>query len=242
MGVFMRITAFNGSHYSGRSNTQLMVDEFLGGASEAGATTESISLLDYNIRHCNHCMDCFAEGQCSVKDDMPGLIRKFLDSDMVVFASPLYMDMVSSVMKAFIDRLLPLLDPHFELDENGEYRHYKRHVKYPDFIILSNGHMPEQSQFQAVKLYMARLARSMHTEVIAEIYRSAGGLLTSEEDAFKPAVNKYKEFLRQAGRDIVLQGRISDETVERLSRDLVPAKEYIAYANKMWDKLLHAKV
>jgi multimeric flavodoxin WrbA len=238
----MRITAFNGSHYKGKSNTEVMVDEFLAGASEAGAKTESILLVDYNIRHCTHCMDCFATGECSTQDDMPALIKKFADSDIAIFASPLYMDMVSSVLKAFIDRLLPLLDPHFEKDEHGEFRHSKRRAKYPDFIVMSNGHMPEQSQFQAVQLYMSRLARTMHTRIIAEVYRSTGGLLSSEEEAFKPAAHQYKELLREAGREIVLQGRISESTANNLAKELVPTGEYIAYANKMWDKLLHAGV
>ena len=242
MGVLMKITAFNGSHYKGKSNTEVMVDEFLEGASQAGAKTESILLIEYNIRHCTQCMDCFSQGHCSVPDDMPRLIQKFVNSDIVVLATPLYMDMVSSVLKAFIDRLLPLLDPHFEKDENGEYRHYKRNVKYPEFVVISNGHMPERSQFQAVRLYMSRLARTMHTRVIGEIYRSTGGLLTTEEEAFRPAVNKYKQYLQQAGRDIALRGRISDETAQQLETDLVPVNEYINYANRMWDKLLHTNV
>jgi multimeric flavodoxin WrbA len=242
MGASMKITAFNGSHYKGKSNTQLMVEEFLAGAAEAGAQTESILLIDRDVRPCTRCMECFAEGHCSLKDDMPSLIQKFVNSDVVVLATPLYMDMVSGLMKTFIDRLLPLLDPHFEKDERGEYRHTARYERRADFVVISNGHMPEESQFQAVRLFMARFARSLHTQVIGEIYRSAGGLLNSEEAAFKAAVKAYKQLLRDAGSELVLKGRISERTASELEKDLVPVDKYIAYANRMWDKLLHVSV
>ena len=242
MGVNMKITAFNGSHYKGKSNTQLMVGDFLAGASEAGADTESILLIDSDVRPCTRCMECFAQGHCQLKDDMSSLTKKFRDSDIVIFASPLYMDMVSGLMKTFIDRLLPLLDPHFVQDEHGEYRHMRRHERYPDFVVMSNGHMPEMSQFQAVRLFMSRFARTMHTQVIAQIYRSAGGLLNSEEESFRPAVKAYRQLLREAGRELVLKGRISDQTARELEKELVPIDEYISYANKMWDKILHAGV
>jgi multimeric flavodoxin WrbA len=236
----MKITVFNGSHFKGKGNTQLMVEEFLAGASEAGAKTESIPLIDTNIKPCTNCMECAIEGHCSLKDEMASLIQKFMGSDVAVFATPIYMDMVSGIMKTFIDRLLPLLDPHFEKDEHGQYRHSARHQSYPDFVVISNGHMPEQSQFQAISLFMARFARTMHTQVIAEIYRTTGGLLTSEEESFQQPAKLYRQLLRQAGRELVLKGRISDSTAEQLKKDLVPVGEYIAYANKMWDRLLHA--
>jgi multimeric flavodoxin WrbA len=238
----MKITVFNGSHYRGKSNTQLMVDEFLAGASAAGAKTESIRLIDRNVQPCTTCTKCFVDGICPIEDDMPLLIQKFLDSDIVVFAAPLYMDMVSGLTKIFIDRLMPLLDPHFEQDENGEYRHFKRNNKFPDLAVISNGHMPEQTQFQVIKLFMARLARSLHTQVVAEIYRSSGGILNSDDEAFKPAIRAYRQLLREAGRELVTKGRITDHTSALLERDIVPVEEYITYANKMWDKLLNVGV
>jgi len=236
----MKITAFNGSQWGGKSNTQFMVDEFLSGACDCGARVESISLVDRVVKPCTGCFDCFGDkhGRCPIKDDMPALIKKFVNSKIAVLATPVYMDGVTGLMKTFIDRLLPVLQPYFEQDENGEFRHGTRHLTMPTFVIIANAHMPEDSHFQVVKLFMHRLARSFHTKIVAEIYRGTGGLLRSQEEHFKPYIRYYKQLLRDAGQELVLTGHISFHTQQELNKPLVPTDEYIDYANRMWDKLL----
>ena len=54
----MKITAFNGSPRAEKGNTNLVVEEFLRGAREAGADTENISLAKMNIKPCINCFTC----------------------------------------------------------------------------------------------------------------------------------------------------------------------------------------
>ncbi len=236
----MKITSFNGSPWGADSNTQIMVDEFLAGAGEAGAKTERILLQQWNIKPCNGCFDCLVKtpGKCSVKDDMAKLLKKFMTSDIVVFATPLYIDNVTGIMKMFMARLAQLLDSHFEKAPDGEYRHSKRYEKYPKFAVIANGHMPEQSTFEVLRLLFRRVARSLHTELVAEVYRGAGGLLRSEEFAFKPVIKQYKQLLHKAGFELVKNGRISNQTAEELEKPMIDPDQYVEYANKQWDKLL----
>ena len=56
---------------------------------------------------------------------MAELRSKYVAADIVVFATPLYVDNVTGMMKNFMDRLVTLADPYFEKDENGQYRHVK---------------------------------------------------------------------------------------------------------------------
>lgn len=236
----MKITSFNASPWAADSNTQIMVDEFLAGAREAGAKTERFLLQQWNIRPCKGCFDCLVKtpGKCSVKDDMPKLLKKFMASDIVVFATPLYIENVTGIMKIFMDRFAPLWDSHFEKAPDGEYRHRKRYRKYPKFVVFANGHMPEQNIFQVLRLLFRRFARSMHTEVVAEVYRAAGGLLRSQDLTFKPMINRYKQLLRKAGFELVQNGRISDQTAEDMEKPMIEPDEYAEYANRQWDKLL----
>ena len=134
----MKITVFSGSHKGREGNTLIMVEEFLKGAEEAGAETENIILTEKNIGYCKGKFECWLKtpGSCKMRDDMDNLIPKFMTSDIVVFACPVYFDNVPALMKNFIDRLAPVLLPHFEEDEQGEYRHAKRYVKYPKFIVF----------------------------------------------------------------------------------------------------------
>ncbi len=236
----MKITVFNGSSRGGRGNTHVIVEAFLRGANEAGAEVENIFLVEKNIKNCLGCFDCWTKtpGKCIIKDDMKELLSKFMNSDIVVFATPLYVDNVSGMMKNFMDRLIPLLDPHFEKDEQGEIRHKKRYGNFPQIAVISNCGFPEQSHFQVLSLLFKRIARNMHSKIIAEIYRGEGEILNQKILILKPFIMRYKKLLRKAGKELVENLRISEDTIAKLEKPIIPYGQYIKGGNKNWDKLL----
>lgn len=239
----MKITVFSGSHKGGEGNTLLMVEEFLKGAEEAGAETENIFLAEKNLRYCKGKFECWLKtpGKCTIRDDMDDMLPTFMDSDVVVFAFPVYFDNVPAVMKNFIDRLTPVLLPHFEEDEAGEYRHAKRYGSYPKIVVLSNCGLPGQANFQVVSPFFKRLARNLHTEIIGEIYRDEGEILNVGNLLVKPLVSRYKKLLRCAGRSVVENLEISSELREKLEKSIVPAHLYIQFGNEEWDRLIEKR-
>ena len=232
----MKITAFNGSPRGKSGNTHIIVEEFLKGAEEAGAETENILLNRKKIRECIGCFDCWTKtpGKCIIKDDMDELTEKFVSSDIVVIATPLYVDNVSGLMKIFMDRMIPIFEPYFVKDENGETRHKKRYKKYPKIVIISNCGFPEQSHFQVLKLLFRRVARNLHTEVIGEIYRGEGEILKNENPLIKPFIRKYLHFVKKAGEEIANNGKISENTQKKLEKPIIPYRLYFTGANKSW--------
>jgi len=239
----IKITAFNGSPRGKKSNTHRMVGEFLAGDEKAGAEVENIFLIKKKIKFCHGCFDCWTKtpGKCIFNDDMDELLKKFIESDVVVIATPVYVDNVSGIMKNFMDRLIPLVDPHFEHDESGETRHTKRFEKYPKIVIVSNCGFPEQSHFQVLELLVHRIARNMHSEVIAEIYQSVGEILSVKNIMLKPLINRYYKLLRKAGKEAVTEMKLSEETRAKLEKPIVPMEKYSQGANKRWDKLSEIK-
>jgi len=237
------ITVFNGSPRAEKSNTHVMVEEFLKGAQEAGADVENIFLAKKKIKPCRGCFTCWIKtpGQCVAKDDMEEMIPKFVNSDVVVFATPVYVDNVTGTMKNFMDRLVPLADPHFEKDEYGEYRHTKKQEKTPNIMVIANCGFPEQSHFQVLRLLFKRIARNMHSEVVGEIYRGGGEILKIDNLLLKPFLAGYKKLLREAGREIVEKSRLSKETINKLEKPIIPYDLYIDGANKELNKLLAGK-
>lgn len=240
----MKITAFNGSPKAERGNTHVIVEAFLGGAHEAGADVETVFIAKKKIKPCTGCYACWMKtpGKCAQNDDMEELLGTFVSSDIVVFATPLYVDNVSGLMKNFLDRLIPIADPHWEKDENGESRHLRRHEKPTRFAVISNCGFPEQSQFQVLRLYFRRVARNMSGALVAEIYRGGGALLTSPEPSLQPFIASYKEAVRKAGREVAEQLKLSPETAARLEKPLMPignfADEYLKRANQRVDEIL----
>ncbi|PKK85889.1 MAG: flavodoxin family protein [Thermoplasmata archaeon HGW-Thermoplasmata-1] len=233
----MRIIVFNASPKAEQSATHFMAEPLLEGAAGAGAEVENVFLSKKNIRHCIGCFDCWFKtpGACCIKDDMGELLSKFSSADIAVFASPLYVDNVSGLMKTFIDRLIPLVDCHFSKDESGECRHGARIAKYPRIAVMSNAGFPEIAHFQVLSHYFKRMARNMHSEVVAEIYRGAGPLLTSGLPIAKPFVSAYRRLLVQAGAELAESAQISPKTQRKLDRPLVPDILYIKGVNHHFD-------
>ncbi len=236
----MKMTIFNGSPHAENGNTHCMVESFSKGAIQAGAHVENVFLAQKEIHPCRGCFACWIKtpGQCVIQDDMAELIEKFTRSDVVVFATPLYVDNVTGIMKNFMDRIIPIADPHFDKDEGGECVHQSRYENTPKLVVISNCGFPEQSHFQVLELLFKRIARNLRTHVIGEIYRAGGALLKDAPLILKPLVHKYKTLLQTAGREIVERQQLSDEIKSKLHEPLVSADRYIAGANEHFDKLL----
>jgi multimeric flavodoxin WrbA len=239
----MKITIFNGSPRGKKGNTHFMVKEFSKGAEQAKAEVENVFLVKKKIRPCRGCFTCWIKtpGKCVIKDDMAELIQKLCESDIVVFATPVYIDNVTGIMKNFMDRLIPVLDPHFAKDEGGECVHVSRYEKPAKLVIISNCGFPEQSHFHVLELLFKRIARNMRSEVIGEIYRSGGAILREAPVILRPVISKYKKLLQLAGMEIVEKQRLSEETRLKLEKPLISDEQYITAANEYFDVLL-AKV
>ena len=88
-------------------NSDVLCNEFLKGAIDAGHQAEKIFLKDKKINFCAGCGYC-AENDyqgCAQKDDMNEILDKMFDADTIVFATPIYFYAISGQMKTFIDRV-----------------------------------------------------------------------------------------------------------------------------------------
>ena len=86
----MRIAILNGSPR--KENTAAMIEAFREGAEEAGHEVEVFHVGKKKINGCLACEYCHTkgEGKCIQKDDLEKIMPAYLESDMVVFASPIY--------------------------------------------------------------------------------------------------------------------------------------------------------
>lgn len=85
-------------------NSDLLCDEFMKGAVEAGHLVEKIRVADKNIGYCRACYGCKDTGVCVIKDDMAEVLQKMIDADVLVLASPVYFYSIDAQLKAVIDR------------------------------------------------------------------------------------------------------------------------------------------
>jgi multimeric flavodoxin WrbA len=229
----MRIFAINSSPRSGgQSKTELMLNHLVKGMQEAGADVDIVNLREKNIKNCIGCFTCWTKtpGKCLHKDDMTKeLFPKWLESDMVVYATPLYYHFINSTMSTFLERTLPAIQPFFERDQGKTY-HPLRH-KVPSIVLLSVCGFPEESEFDALSEFVHR-TRHKDVKIVAEIYRSAAETMTS--GFLQDKTNDILEATELAGKELVLTKTVSPETTARIRQPLIDPQIFADMGNIYW--------
>jgi multimeric flavodoxin WrbA len=86
-------------------NSDLLCDQFIIGAKEAGNQAEKIFLRDKEINYCLACDTCKGNGgDCEQDDDMANVLDKIIAADVIVMATPVYFYTMNAQMKTLIDR------------------------------------------------------------------------------------------------------------------------------------------
>ena len=153
-----------------------------------GHRVEHMQLRGKKIADCRGCFSCWLQtpGSCIFKDDHVDFLKILLQSDLVLFASPLILGFPSGLLKTTIDRFIPQALPYIELDEHGECRHPLRYEKTPLMGLL---YEPEddtdQEDIRIITFAFERFARNAHTrflfarsleDTFEEVYHAAADL------------------------------------------------------------------
>ena len=88
-------------------NSDILCDQFMKGALEAGHKVEKIALREKNIHPCLGCGACESTHRCVQKDDMAAVLDRLVEADVIVMATPVYFYTMSAQMKMLIDRTVP---------------------------------------------------------------------------------------------------------------------------------------
>jgi len=227
----MKILSINSSpRTGGESKTELMLNYLVEGMQEAGAEVEVVNLREKKIKYCIGCFTCWTKtpGNCIHKDDMTKeLFPKWLKSDLVVYATPLYHYTVNAEMKAFIERTLPVLEPFFEQRDNRTV-HPLRQTP-PDAVVLSVAGFLEMSVFDQLSNYV-QLLFGRNRRLLAEIYRPAAEMLSRIEDKKEEVF----EATIQAGRELVTSRQVSTETLNQIQQPIIDFQTFAQMGNLFW--------
>ena len=85
-------------------NTEILMQEALKSAEEAGAEVEMFTVAGKTVYPCDACDSCRKTGKCKIEDDMEPLYDKMLEADGIIFGSPVYFWSITAQAKIIIDR------------------------------------------------------------------------------------------------------------------------------------------
>jgi multimeric flavodoxin WrbA len=96
-------------------NTEILLDLALEEAKKNGASISKIPLKGKAIAPCNGCEKCLKTGKCVIKDDMQKIYNKMLESEGIIWATPVYFWSMSGQTKTVMDRTYALSFPRLQL-------------------------------------------------------------------------------------------------------------------------------
>ncbi len=224
----MNVLAINGSPHMDEGNTALILNPFLEGMKEAGANVEIFYTRKLNIGPCLGDMSCWFKnpGECGQKDDMQMLFPKFKEADVIVWASPVYYAGITGPLKNLMDRQLPL----HVMGEMGP--------KKQKAVLVSTCGAWELSMFDPLLVQMKAIYDPGGSTEFA------GALLRPMADGMKEMIKAGESALvegifkaaREAGRQLVKEGRIAEDTQKAVSKELMPRDAYYKAAKEMMEQ------
>ena len=125
-------------------------------------------LREMNIRHCLGCFGCWIKtpGECVISDAACDIARAVVQSDLVVYLTPITFGGYSSELKKALDRVICTIAPDFTTI-NGETHHRRRYKRYPRLLGVGLlDHADDQSE-RIFRALIGRNAINMHAPASA---------------------------------------------------------------------------
>jgi multimeric flavodoxin WrbA len=163
----MKITILNGENRPNNSGLATYISEFATESSRLGNPTQIFTLSDMDLKFCTGCWSCWVKtpGVCSQKDEGEIIFKEVINSDLLIFASPIIAGFTSAELKKITDRLIVLIHPYIQV-RNNECHHQKRYETYPNIgLILELGNETDEEDIQITTDIYKRLALNFHSEL-----------------------------------------------------------------------------
>ncbi len=229
----MKVLAINGSPHGEKGNTDLILEPFLEGMKQAGAEVSLLYTKKMKINPCLGEHNCWFKtpGVCSQKDDMQELLPRLMEVEVLVLATPLYVDGMTGPLKNFLDRVIPIGDPIIEL-RNGHCRHRARkEIKDGKLVLVSNCGFWELDNFDPLVVHLQAVSKNLGREFAGALLRPHGPALKAMMNQGMP-VHDVLDAAKEAGRQLVADGRMKPDTLKIVSRELLPLQMYVNIANQ----------
>ena len=112
--------------------------------------TELIEVGTDNLTFCMGCFGCWIKkpGECVINDLMAQINESSMNSNVVIYLSPIIFGQFSANIKNAIDRSIPNMLPFFETRPDGSTMHPSRYDSIPSQIIIGYGDMVSEEDKQ----------------------------------------------------------------------------------------------
>lgn len=96
-----------------KGNTIQLVQTLIDVLIKKGHSVRTLHLNDLKISPCQGCYACLEDGSCKINDDMKKVRQYIQESDIIVYATPIYWFGPSAQLKLALDRSIAFMDSDY---------------------------------------------------------------------------------------------------------------------------------
>lgn len=223
----LNVVAVNGSPKKEKGRTAMILNPFLQGLKDQGATIDLFYASQLKVKPCS-CgrLYCWNEkpGECILQDSMQAIYPKLRNANLLVLATPIYIPLPGDIQN-FINRLTPLLEPDIKFREGRTRAHMRDDVLIEKMVLVASGGWWEKENFDTVIRIVEELAAVSSVAFGGAVIRphsqrmTKGGQLTKDGE-------EVVSTIRIAAHQLIELGEIRGETLEAIQRPLVSKEAF----------------
>jgi multimeric flavodoxin WrbA len=237
----MKILAINASHRGDQGYTRYLLDLLGEGAVAEGAGFEVVTLARLRLNRCLACGVCQQGVRFPIdpdsfsphcvwdaRDDVHAVFSKMAAADLLVYATPVQVFGISSLMKTFLDRLYAAASSsELCLARSGLLFHFVDHriASKPFVSLICCDNLEADTPKNAID-YFRTFSRFMDAPLVGELVRNGGVLVghgrDPEADQRFPRIREIYAAYQEAGRDLTRYGRIRRSTQRQANQEIIP--------------------
>lgn len=237
----MRTLILNGSARGGKGVTARLAGALARGLEQGGAQVDSLVVKDLNINPCLACLSCMHRhpGRCTQRDDMDLVVPLLRQSDLLVWATPVYTDSMSAQLKAVMDRTVCSMQPFLFQDSAQRVRHPLVWEMPQKTMLVSTCSFPEPVTFEPLIATIRAQAENFGGKCVGELCVPGSIALQMDLAVLEP----HLALITQAGVEMAREGRVRPATLAAIKRPPLSVDRFRELAGRYedWCRQKHAK-
>jgi multimeric flavodoxin WrbA len=224
----MKVLVLNGSPRKDRGATGSLLKHFVEGMKDAKADVETMYSVGLDLGDCRGCFNCWSStpGKCIQDDEMTEVLQKLADADIIVLATPVYVDGMTGSLKTLLDRSIPLLHGAFELRDDHCRHSLREHVKAGKIALFSVCGFTEMDNFDPLITHVKAISKNMSREFVGSLLRPYAWIIDPGLKQGAPLGYIHKA-VKQAGHQLISEGKMNEETLSTIANEILPRDEII---------------
>ncbi len=227
----MKIVAIDSSLRKKEGFTHRMLQKIGEGVVKSGGDFEVIRLVEREIKDCIACDYCQQNRDmgCVFKeqDDVENIFLKIKESDLVIYATPVYGFQMSSLLKRFLERFYSLSNhKNFNITQSGYiFPDVNRSICEKKFMVLISCDSIEKKSAENVISYFKNFAKFFDAECVGIIKRNFAWYFFEHKKSKN--YNELFNGLRCMGEELVKREKVSKKAIKIVEKQVIPVPYFI---------------